>query len=148
MASPLSDPRWPQHTPPAARPTESKWAKPSGIIRTTAGPISNRGGATSGARSAECTTCTCIAKAVCIRIVDPTQQSFSSRLIYHHCVYTCMHDQASVGTGGMKRGRKGSSQIAIDTYTPRSWKDRNPITSQYSTLMVESMACKDCSTTL
>ena len=145
MARPLSDPQRHQHTHPAARPTESKWAKPSGIIRTTAGPSSNRGGATSGG---SVTTCTCIAKAVCIRIVDPTQQSFSSRLIHHHCVYTCIHDQASVCTGLMKRGRKGSSQIAIDTYTPRSWKDRNPITTHYSTLMVELMACIDCSTTL
>ena len=145
MARPLSDPQLHQHTHRAARPTESRLAKPSDIIRTTAGPSSNRGGATSGG---SVTTYTCIAKAVCIRIVDPTQQSFSSRLIHHHCVYTCMHDQAPVCTGLMKRGRKGSSQIAIDTYTPRSWKDRNPITSHYSTLMVESMTCIDYSTTL
>ena len=81
-------------------------------------------------------------------VLSIQHNNLSVLVIHRHCVYTCIHDQAAVCAGLMKRGRKGSSQIAIDTYTPRSWKDRNPITSHCSTLMVESMACIDCSTTL
>ena len=71
-----------------------------------------------------------------------------SHMVHRRRVDTCVHDQTAVCAGLIKRGRKGGSQIAIDNYTPLSWKDRKPITSHWSPLVVESMACIDCSTSL